>query len=78
MLWSRRANVEKAVDVRFRFGAGRRLNTAVGAPPGVLSDWSAQGVELGAVALSSFPPSAVAFTDLSRNGGQGERHISVS
>ena len=47
---------------------------ALGKPPGVLSDWTAQHVEYGAVA-TSYPFSAVAFADLSRNRGNGKWYI---
>lgn len=62
------------MDVRFRFGAGRRLEMAVGGPPGVLPDWTAQCVEYGVVA-TDFPCSAIVFVDLSRNRSHGKWHI---
>lgn len=50
---------------------------ALGRPPGVLSDWTAQHVEYGPVAMS-YPFSAVAFAHLSRNRGSGKWYICMS
>lgn len=50
---------------------------ALGRPPGVLSDWTTQHVEYGAVAMS-YPFPTVAFVDLSRNQGNGKWYICMS
>lgn len=74
MFWSGRADTEEEVDVRSRFGAGRRLEMAGGGPPGMLSAGTARSMEYSVVATDS-PCSDIAFAVLSRNQSHGKWHI---